>query len=249
MSFLEVCNLSKAFPDGTTALYGIDLTVRPNEFIVLAGTNGSGKTVLAKHLIGLIKPTSGRILFKGAPIETCLMDVRRAIGFIFQDSDNQIVGQTVAEEVAFGPRNLRLTPTEVDDRVNRALEAVVLSHLRDQRPAQLSGGQKRKLTIAGVLAMEPEAVVLDEPFTGLDYPGVLQILSQIAGLHQNGKTIIVITHELEKVLAHATRLIVMDRGRVVKDGLPQELIHEAGSFGLRVGDPKTVRVETMTWLR
>lgn len=249
MSYIEIRRLTKVFPDGTVALNPIDLTVNPNEFIVLAGANGSGKTVLAKHLIGLMTPTSGQVMFKSVPIEKNLQDVRQAIGFIFQDSDNQIVGQTVGEDVAFGPKNLRLPMPEVEARVSRALDVVGMSSLRHQRPAKLSGGQKRKVAIAGILAMNPEVVILDEPFTGLDLPGVVQVLSEIVRLHQGGHTIIVITHELEKVLAHATRLIVMDRGNVVKDGPPQTLLGEVEAFGLRIGCPGTVNLENMTWLR
>jgi len=158
------------------------------------------------------------------------------------------VGQTVAEDVAFGPENLNLSRKEVDDRVKESLEAVGLSAFANQQPHTLSGGQKRKLAVAGVLAMKPKIIIFDEPFTGLDYPGVLQVLKQIVDLHKNGHTIILVTHELEKTLAHANRLIIMEKGHVVRDGKPSQLINEVELYGIRRPYGESRRVETMTWL-
>lgn len=248
MTLLEARQLTKIFSDGTAALRDVDLTIAQGEFIVLAGTNGSGKTVLAKHCNGLIKPTSGRILWQGRPVEEQLQTVRRQVGFVFQDSDNQIVGQTVAADVAFGPENLCLPAAEVEQRVRAALEAVEMAQLRDQQPYRLSGGLKRKLAIAGILAMEPQLIILDEPFTGLDYPGVVQVLKAIISLHRRGHAIMIITHELEKVLAHATRLVIMVRGTIVRDGPPQVVAPLARDYGLRAGSNPDPKVETLTWL-
>lgn len=248
MGILTSQQLTHIFPNGTIAISGIDLTIQAGEFVIIAGTNGSGKTVLIRHFNGLLLPTTGKVLLDGEPITKDLTSVRKKIGLIFQNSDSQIVGQTVAEDVAFGPENLKLSRQEVDDRVREALAAVGLSAFANQRPHTLSGGQKRKLAVAGILAMRPQIIVFDEPFTGLDYPGVLQVLKQIVRLHEKGHTIILVTHELEKALAHADRLIIMDKGRVVRDDSPSRVINEVELYGIRRPYGENRGVETMTWL-
>lgn len=247
MIILETRHLTKIFPDGTQAVKDINLSFRKGEFAVIAGANGSGKTVLVRHFNGLLMPTRGEVLLEGEPITKNLVRARTKVGIIFQDSDSQIVGQTVAEDVAFGPENLGLSPEEVAATVKETLESVGLSQLANRRPHLLSGGQKRRLAVAGVLAMKPEIIVFDEPFTGLDYPGVVQVLNQVLSLHGKGHTIIMVTHELEKVLAHADRLIVMHGGEVAEDGPPGEVLGRVGRYGVR--QPYGNRpVETMTWI-
>ncbi len=248
MIILETRNLTHVFPDGTTAIKDINLAINDGDFVIIAGTNGSGKTVLVRHFNGLLLPTKGSVLLEGVPITKDLTYARKQIGLIFQDSDSQIVGQTVAEDVAFGPENLKLPPQEVASRVKESLEAVGLSQLANQRPNLLSGGQKRKLAVAGVLAMRPRIIAFDEPFTGLDYPGVIQVLNQILFLYKSGHTIIIITHELEKVLAHANRLVIVDKGKIVKDGSPDEIIDEVEEYGIKRPNSMSIGVETMTWL-
>lgn len=248
MSILETQHLTHIFPNGKIAINDINLSIQDGEFVIIVGSNGSGKTVLIRHFNGLFLPTKGKILLDGEPITKDLTSVRKKIGLIFQNSDSQIVGQTVAEDVAFGPENLNLSRKEVDDRVKESLEAVGLSAFANQQPHTLSGGQKRKLAVAGVLAMKPKIIIFDEPFTGLDYPGVLQVLKQIVELHKNGHTIILVTHELEKTLAHADRLIIMEKGHVVRDGKPSQLINEVELYGIRKPYGENRRVETMTWL-
>ncbi|MGI5902529.1 MAG: energy-coupling factor ABC transporter ATP-binding protein [Desulfitobacteriia bacterium] len=249
MSILETENLTHVFPDGTVGIEDINLKIQPGEFVVIAGANGSGKTVLLRHLNGLLIPTKGKVLFEGKPIRKNIIAVRKEIGLIFQDSDSQIVGQTVAEDVAFGPENLKLPPGEVKNRVEKILEVVGLSELAHQNPYVLSGGQKRKLAIAGVLAMQPKIIMFDEPFTGLDYPGVVQVLKQLILLHKSGHTIILVTHELEKVLAHANRLIIIHKGKIVEDGLPEEVVERSEKYGIRRPVVKNGGVEAMTWLK
>lgn len=248
MSILATQHLTHIFPNGKIAINDINLSIQDGEFVIIAGSNGSGKTVLIRHFNGLFLPTQGKIFLDGEPITKDLTSVRKKIGLIFQNSDSQIVGQTVAEDVAFGPENLNLSRKEVDDRVKESLEAVGLSAFAHQQPHTLSGGQKRKLAVAGVLAMKPKIIIFDEPFTGLDYPGVLQVLKQIVDLHKNGHTIILVTHELEKTLAHADRLIIMEKGHVVRDGKPSQLINEVELYGIRRPYGENRRVETMTWL-
>ncbi|MDR1603639.1 MAG: energy-coupling factor ABC transporter ATP-binding protein [Gracilibacteraceae bacterium] len=249
MPVLETQNLTHIFPDGTAAIQDISLRINAGEFIVIAGANGSGKTVFIRHLNGLLVPTSGRVLIDGEPIGKNITAARQKIGLIFQDSDSQIVGQTVAEDVAFGPENLNLPREEVERIVPEALAAVGLSDLAAQSPHTLSGGQKRKLAVAGILAMRPEIIIFDEPFTGLDYPGVVQVLRQIVQLHQAGHTIVVITHELEKVLAHADRLAIFCRGRLAENGAPENIVIRAENYGIRLPLRHGGTVGELTWLR
>lgn len=248
MSILETRRLTHVFPNGITAIDDINLAVQKGEFIIIAGANGSGKTVLVRHLNGLLLPTKGQVLLDGEPIARNLTEARKKIGLIFQNPDSQIVGQTVAEDVAFGPENLNLLRAEVDQRVAESLAAVELGGLAARQPHTLSGGQKRRLTVAGVLAMKPQIIVFDEPFTGLDYPGVLQVLRQVVALHKDGHTIILVTHELEKTLAHATRLLIMEKGRIVRNGEPSRLIGEVELYGVKKPYGDNRRVESMTWL-
>jgi biotin transport system ATP-binding protein len=248
MSLLEIRHLTKIFAGGTVALDDVNLAVDRGELLVLAGTNGSGKTVLARHLNGLLLPTSGEVLLEEAPIAGRLPEVRRQVGLVFQNSDNQIVGETVAADVAFGPENLGLPPAEVRERVAEALAQVDLAALAGARPQLLSGGQKRKLAIAGVLAMRPQLIVLDEPFTGLDYPGVVQILRQLLRLREQGHTLIIVTHELEKILAHADRMAVLSAGRLVASGAPGALLGLLEEYGIKRPYGEERPVATMTWL-
>jgi len=249
MPVLEVVNLTHVFPDGTTAIRDISLRVHDGEFVIIAGSNGSGKTVLIRHLNGLLVPTKGKVLIDGEPITKNIAKARRKIGLIFQDSDSQIVGQTVAEDVAFGPENLNLPVSEIDRIVREALETVDLSDLSAQSPHTLSGGQKRKLAVAGVLAMKPKIIMFDEPFTGLDYPGVVQVLRQLVQLHKTGHTILLVTHELEKVLAHADRLVILHKGELVEDGKPEDVIYRVENYGVRMPVKNGEEVGRITWLK
>ncbi|HHU82212.1 MAG TPA: ATP-binding cassette domain-containing protein [Firmicutes bacterium] len=249
MPVLEIQDLTHVFPDGAVAIAEINLKVNAGEFLVIAGPNGSGKTVLALHLNGLLRPTRGKVLLDGEPIDKNIIAARKKVGLVFQDPDNQIVGQTVAEDVAFGPENLNFPPAQVGMIVKESLAAVDLSQFATRSPHALSGGEKRKLAIAGILAMKPKIIVFDEPFTGLDYPGVVQVLKEILRLHKTGHTILLITHELEKVLAHADRLVIMHKGRLVADGKPESVIYRAESYGVRMPLKDGEKVSALTWLK
>ena len=245
MALLEAKNLTHIFPDSTIGINDISLKIYPGEFVIIAGANGSGKTVFVRHLNGLLTPTKGSVLLDGEPISKNITAARKRVGLIFQDSHSQIVGQTVAEDVAFGPENLNLPRSQVEETVTQALAATGLLDLAAKSPHALSGGQKRKLAIAGVLAMKPDIIILDEPFTGLDYSGVIQIIRQMLTMHQAGHTIMLITHELEKVLAHATRLILFFNGRLAEDGQPKEVITYAEKYDIR----KPLQAGEATWLK
>lgn len=253
MKLLEIDSLTHRFPDGTEAIKDITFSINSGDFLVISGKNGSGKSVLMHHLNGLLRPTSGKVLFKEKPIFNDILAVRQKIGIVFQNSNSQIVSQTVEMDVSFGPENLRLGKEEINRRVSEALKNTGLDNKRNHLTRSLSGGEKKRLAISGVLAMEPEIIILDEPFSNLDFPGVQMILRQIIRLNNKGHTIICITHELEKMLAHADRLIIMNEGRIVCDDLPEKALLYAPKFGIHIpGDPEKESpekiVKRMTWI-
>ncbi len=248
MKIIEIENLSHRFADGTHGLKNINLTIEEGTFVVIAGPNGSGKSTLLRHLNGLLLPTTGTVRVAGISVPENLISVRQMVGMVFQDADSQIVGETVSDDVAFGPENLCLDRGEVNRRVARALDLVNLLKLKNQKPHLLSGGEKRRLAIAGILAMEPKVLVFDEPFSSLDYPGIKQVLEQIISLHQTGHTILVAAHDLEKVMAHTDRLVIMNHGKVVKDDSPDQLIGELEAFGIRQPCAYRLGGEVQSWL-
>jgi biotin transport system ATP-binding protein len=242
---IRTSNLTHRFADGTLGLDSITLTVWEGELVVISGRNGSGKTLLARHLNGLLEPTTGWVELAGEPVSKNPARARQLVGLIFQDSDSQIVGETVSEDVAFGPRNLRLDREEIEERVDRSIRSVGLAGL-EERPAHLlSGGEKRCLAVAGVLALNPRVVVFDEPFSNLDYPATRRVLGQIVDLHRGGHTVVVITHDLDRILAHADRLILMESGRIARDGRPADVIEDVELFGVRKPGSS---IEELTWL-
>ena len=233
MPIIEIAHIYHRFVDGTQALDDVSLTFNEGEFTVIAGANGSGKTTLLRHLNGLLFPESGSVIVGGKSVKQDPMAARQQVGMVFQDADSQIVGETVYDDVAFGPENLALKRPQIDRRVSRALAAVDLAGLEDKQPHFLSGGEKRRLAIAGVLAMAPRVLLMDEPFSNLDYPATCLVLDQIVNLHKNGHTIIITTHDLEKVVFHAQRLVIMASGRIVADGIPAEMMGGIARYGIR----------------
>lgn len=222
------------------ALQDINLVLGKNEFIGLIGHTGSGKSTLIQHLNGLLQPTSGHIYYKGNDIgakEFNKKELRSHVGLVFQYPEHQLFETTVVKDVAFGPKNMGLPQLEVDMRVFAALKEVGISEeLYDASPFELSGGQKRRVAIAGVLAMQPEFLILDEPTAGLDPRGRDEILDRIAEIHAEGnRTVILVSHSMEDVAKYATRLIVMNKGSVFADGSPREvfeLYRELEEIGL-----------------
>lgn len=210
-----------------TALDKVSLTIHKGEFVGLIGPTGSGKSTLVQHLNGLLKPTSGHVRLEGRDIwekGVSLKQVRQRIGLVFQYPEHQLFDETVAADVAFGPRNAGLTGQAVEDRVTEALALVGLGGaLADRSPFALSGGQMRRAALAGVLAMRPEVLVLDEPASGLDPRGRDEILGHVLGLHRLGLTVVLVSHNMEDIARLATRIIVMHQGRVLMDGTPREV--------------------------
>ena len=248
MNIIEIQNLSHQFVDGSYGIKNLNLTISEGSFVVITGPNGSGKTTLLRHLNGLLRPTTGIVKLAGIPVEDNLVRARQFVGMMFQDADSQIVGETVYADVAFGPENLCLERVDIKRRVTNALNTAGLTELSEQRPHLLSGGEKRRLAIAGILAMNPRVIVFDEPFASLDYPGVQQVLRHILDLHQSGRTILIVTHDLEKVIAHADRLVLMHSGQIVKDDLPHIILPEVEKFGVRQPCDARLGMELRSWL-
>ena len=230
-------------PYETRALDDVSLTIHDGEFIGLIGHTGSGKSTLVQHLNGLILPTSGKITVDGMDLAEKGTDrraIRRRVGLVFQYPENQLFEETVAKDIAFGPKNLGLDEAEIDRRVRTAMRRVALDYdkLAQRSVFELSGGQMRRVAIAGVLAMEPQTLVLDEPCAGLDPRGREEILGLISDLHrESGATIVMVSHSMDDVAALAERVIVMNHGKVAMDGVPREVFargEELRAIGLDV---------------
>lgn len=227
-------NLFHRFEKGTAALKDISISIDKGTFSVLCGANGSGKTTLLKHLNGLMRPTAGSVWIDGVRLGRNTRKARQTVGLVFQNADAQIVGETVAVDVAFGPENLKLNRKVIDQRVSETLRMTGLTQYAQRPPHTLSGGEKRRLAIAGVLAMRPKVLLLDEPFANLDWPATQQILSQLINLHRQGVTLVVATHDIEKVITHADRLIVLNQGAIALDGEPISTARQVEQYGVRV---------------
>ena len=208
-------------------LKGVDLTIEKGTFVAVIGHNGSGKSTLAKQFNGILLPTGGAVYVEGMDTadEDLLIEIRRRVGMVFQNPDNQIVSNIVEEDVAFAPENLGYPSDEIRRRVDEALRMVGMYEYRTHAPHLLSGGQKQRIAIAGVLAMRPECVVFDEPTAMLDPRGRRDIISIIEKLRREGTTVVLITHHMDETVG-ADRIVVMDGGRVVKDGTPRQVFSE-----------------------
>ncbi|KXO14783.1 cobalt ABC transporter, ATP-binding protein [Clostridiales bacterium KA00134] len=252
MSILEVKNLSHVYSENTPfariAIDNVSLKIENGEFIGLVGHTGSGKSTLTQHLNGLLKPTSGDVLVKGRSIckgSTRLTGLRQKVGLVFQYPEHQLFEETVEKDIAFGPINLQLSNDEIKDRVKAAMASVGLDYetFKDSSPFDLSGGQKRRVAIAGVLAMEPEILILDEPTAGLDPRGAREILDEILKIYEERKiTIILVSHSMEDVARYTSRMLVMSKGKLVMDGSPRDLFQredELRSYGLDLPQVKT----------
>ena len=236
-------------PYETSALKDVSIEVKTGEFIGLIGHTGSGKSTLIQHLNGLLKPTSGRIIVNGLDLTTKgvkLNEIRKKVGLVFQYPEYQLFEETVERDVAFGPQNLGLSSDVVSSRVKEAIELVGLNfdEIKDKSPFELSGGQKRRVAIAGVLSMNPEVLILDEPTAGLDPRGRDEILGQIKKLHKEKEiTVILVSHSMEDIAKMADRLIVMDKGQVALEGPPQEVfIHDEALEAMGLGVPQITKL-------
>jgi cobalt transport protein ATP-binding subunit len=245
---IEIQNLHHHYPDGTRALKGIDLDISDGEFLLICGPNGSGKTTLIRLISGLLKPSFGSIHVNGLDPLRDSLKIRRLVGMVFQDPDSQIVGETVREDVAFGPENMGIPFEEIIERVDWALRVMGLQDLSEKPCDLLSGGEKRRLAIAGVLAMRPQVILFDEPFSFLDYPGIQEVLKHMVHLHREGHTLVVTTHDIEKVIAHVDRIAIIYDGELRGAGLPEELMMNLPKFGIRPPCYALLGREKVSWL-
>ena len=226
-------------------LDGVDLQIEEGTFVAVLGHNGSGKSTLAKHMNAILLPSGGKVYVDGMDTadEAKLLDIRRTVGMVFQNPDNQIVANVVEEDVAFAPENLGVEPAEIRRRVDDALKAVGMYQYREHAPHLLSGGQKQRVAIAGVIAMQPRCIVLDEPTAMLDPIGRAEVLKTIKELNRtSGVTVVLITHHMDEA-AQADRLVVMTKGKVIADGAPRQVfqqVEELKAVGLTV--PETTEL-------
>ena len=246
MNIISFKNVHFTYPgDDQESLCGIDLDIAAGSFVAVLGHNGSGKSTLAKHMNAILVPDEGQVLIDGIDTadEDRVIDVRRTVGMVFQNPDNQIVANVVEDDVAFAPENLGVPPEEIRTRVDEALKQVDMYDFRMHAPHLLSGGQKQRVAIAGVIAMQPRIIVLDEPTAMLDPQGRAEVIGTITKLcRENGMTVVLITHHMDECVG-ADRLIVMSNGHIVADGTPKDVFADVALMdreGLSV--PATVRL-------
>ena len=238
---ITVENLAYAYPDldgqkGTQVFENLNLTIESGSFVAILGTNGCGKSTLAKHFNSILLPSGGKVYVDGIDTSDLnrIMAVRRCVGMVFQNPDNQIVANVVEEDVAFGPENLGVAAPEIRRRVDKALKQVGMYEYREHAPHLLSGGQKQRVAIAGIIALEPKCIVLDEPTAMLDPRGRADVMQTVEKLNrEKGITVVLITHHMDEA-AQAQRVIVLDKGKVAADGTPKqgfaqvEMLHKLG---------------------
>jgi len=222
----RVENLIHQYSDGTLALDNVSLGFEKGERIALLGTNGSGKTTLLNHLNGILKPTSGKIYFEDKPIEysgKALLELRRRVGFVFQDPNDQLFAPTVKQDVAFGPLNLGQSSEQVKKVVDQALETVGMAEFKEKPPHFLSLGQKKRVALAGVLAMQPEVIIMDEPTSNLDPKATSEILHLLLQLNKEKDiTMLLATHDVDMVPLFANKIYILNKGKLVFEGTPKE---------------------------
>ncbi|HIS12956.1 MAG TPA: ABC transporter ATP-binding protein [Candidatus Ornithospirochaeta stercorigallinarum] len=241
---LEVRDLTLSI-NNHKILDNLSFSLDKGSFAVLCGRNGAGKSQLLRCIKGLVGPDGGEILVDGVSLNAKAR--MKKIAIVFQDADMQIVSQSVEKDVAFGPENMGLDRKEIERRVENALSLMGLEGKVKQRPQTLSGGEKRKCAIAGILAMEPEVILLDEPFANLDYPSTLSVIRALNTLHWKGYTILVVSHEVEKFLFHADTLFILEEGRMKEKGRADEIYFKLPSYDIYL--PKNASFEELSWLR
>ncbi len=229
MNVLETKDVSYKYPDGTPALKDVNFHASKGDIVALLGPNGAGKSTLFLHFNGILRPSSGKIMVEEVPLnydKKAIMKVRQKVGIVFQNPDDQLFAPTVAEDVAFGPLNIGLDQDEVEKRVTESLKRVGMDGFEKKPPHHLSGGQKKRVAIAGILAMSPQIMVLDEPTSGLDPRGASQILHLLHQLNQEGITIVISTHDVDLVPLYASQVYIISEGHIIKEGTPQDVFSD-----------------------
>ena len=223
---LEARNICYSYGDDTQALKNVNLKINNGEMVAILGKNGAGKSTLFLHFNGIYEPDSGEILIDGEKLKynkKALLKCRQKVGIVFQNPDNQIFAPSVEEDIAFGPLNLKLPMDEVQRRVEDALKRVGMEGFEKKAPHHLSGGQKKRVAIAGILAMKPEIMILDEPTAGLDPQGAIKIMNLLSQLNSEGITIVISTHDVDLVSQYVNKIFVMADGEIIGDGTPKEI--------------------------
>lgn len=243
MNIIEARDITYLYPDGTKALNNVNFNVKKGDMVSLLGNNGAGKSTLFLHFNGIFEPNSGEIIVDGEKLKydkKSLLKVRQKIGIVFQNPDDQLFAPSVEEDVAFGPLNIGLTQTEVKKRVTNALKKVGMEGYEKKPPHHLSGGQKKRVAIAGILAMDPEIMILDEPTSGLDPKGASKILKLLYGLHDEGMTIIISTHDVDLVPLYSNKVHIINKGEIIKEGTPHEVFNDVET--IRKADLRLPRI-------
>ena len=229
MKVVETKDITYEYPDGTKALENVNFNVDDGKIVALLGPNGAGKSTLFLHFNGILRPSSGCVNIDGETVnydKKDLLKVRQKVGIVFQNPDDQLFAPTVLEDVAFGPMNMGLPKDEVEKRVKEALFRVGMEGFEKKPPHHLSGGQKKRVAIAGILAMKPKIMVLDEPTSGLDPKGASQILRLLYKLNQEGMTIVISTHDVDLVPLYASRVYIISNGKIIKEGTASEVFED-----------------------
>ena len=229
MNVIETREIIYEYPDGTKALENVNFKAEDGKIVALLGPNGAGKSTLFLHFNGILRPTSGEVVVNGHPVsynKKDLMKLRQNVGIVFQNPDDQLFAPTVMEDVAFGPMNMGLSREEVEKRVKDALKRVGMEGFEKKPPHHLSGGQKKRVAIAGILAMDPKIMVLDEPTSGLDPKGASQIMRLLYDLNEDGMTIIISTHDVDLVPLYASTVYIISHGNIIKEGNPQTVFSD-----------------------
>ncbi len=228
---ISCLGLGHTYPNGVEALHSVNLSIRRGEYVAFVGQNGSGKTTLVKHFNGLLKPTAGLVrVFGEETVHQKVSALSCKVGYVFQNPDDMLFCSSVAEEVAYGPRMLGFKQVEIESRVERVLKALGLEEMRESHPFALSLGDRQRVAVACALSLDPQVFVFDEPTTGQDYFGGESIMQLIDSLHAEGKTVVIITHDMPLVAEHARRVVVMSQGQVALDGTPQEVFRRTGEL-------------------
>jgi cobalt/nickel transport system ATP-binding protein len=229
MKIIETKDITYEYPDGTKALENVNFVAEEGKIVALLGPNGAGKSTLFLHFNGILQPSSGSMVIDGETVsynKKDLMRIRQKVGIVFQNPDDQLFAPTVLEDVAFGPMNMGLSKEEVESRVKEALFRVSMEGFEKKPPHHLSGGQKKRIAIAGILAMKPKIMVLDEPTSGLDPKGASQILRLLYQLNKEGMTIVISTHDVDLVPLYASRVYIISEGKIIKEGTAPEVFED-----------------------
>lgn len=228
---IQTLGLWHRYPNGVDAVRDVTVSVDKGEYVALIGKNGSGKSTLAKHFNGLLRPTLGRVVVGGLDTATTGSEkLSRIVGYVFQNPDYMLFSTTVEDEVAFGPKNLKLRSSEVRRRVEEALEVTNLTQFRKESPLFFGKGVRRRITIAAILSMNPDVMVIDEPTTGMDYRGRESVMTLIDRLNELGKTMVIITHDMKVVAAHSRRAMVMSDGQLILDSPTVDLFEDGSAL-------------------